>query len=145
MAKAGWWFAAGVLPIVIWPALDWSQPVAHALTDYWYSRTYVMPSWGETATLAAVFAIVFAVASGLVLFFSLHGIKRAGAADGVGWLSAAASVLVAIWAVMAYRAGGSSGFVGMAAAPGIAMAAAAVLTQVWRKPTASTAKAPARD
>ena len=138
MAKVGWWLAAAGLPLVIWPALDWSHPVALALTDYWFVRTDHMPSWTTTGTVQAVFAVVFGVASGLVLFLGLRAMKKAGAADRVGWLSVAVSVVVAVGSARSLPlASGDPGYATAMAAqvtPGLAMAAGAVAAQVRRRP-----------
>jgi hypothetical protein len=130
VAKAGWWFGAGILPIVIWPLLDWSQAIALFLTDYWFSRTGHMPSWTETGIVQAVFVVVCALASGLILFLALRGMKRFGAADGIGWLAAAVSVLIA---VLGARGAGEAAAMFSRAAPGLAMTAGAVAAQVPRR------------
>lgn len=132
MTKVGWWLAGAALPVAIWPALDWSQAIALALTQMWFERTGHMPSWTETATVEVTFAILLAAVSGLVLFAALRAVKKAGAPNGVGWLAAALSVVILLVAARA-ALGVSVAAVISRSAPGLAMAGGAVLAQLWRR------------
>jgi hypothetical protein len=145
VAKFGWWFAAVLLPVVIWPALDWGQAIALALTDLWFERTGHMPSWTETGTVQAIFVVACAAASGLILFLALRAMSKSGAPDGVGWLAAAVSVVIALGAARSVPRPGDAAAVFFQAAPGLAMTAGAVAAALWRRPktgAASRLKAP---
>jgi hypothetical protein len=140
--RLGLWFGAAVLPLVIWPALDWSQAIAMAVTDYWFARTGHMPSWEVTGTIQIAFAVVCGIASGLLLYVALRVLRRADSTERIGWLAMAVSLLIALWAARSVTgASGDPGYVTAVlarATPGLAMAVGAVTAQVRRsKPAAS--------
>jgi hypothetical protein len=143
VAKFGWWFGAAVLPVVIWPALDWSQALALAMTDYWFQRTGDMPSWSQTATVAAICAFVLAVASGLLLFFALRIMMKFGAPGRIGWLAAGVSLAIIAGAVLTLGERATAVATLSRVAPGVAMAAGAVAAQLLRRPKAASVARPA--